>query len=415
MSLTGLTLCGLLACETKNNPDPDPEQCALESGRSDEVSEERAAIVEDNGAFAWDLYHQVREDDANLFFSPISISAALDMTRLGARGETLDEMAALLGGAEDEVTHHAEQGGLLQELDESDTCGVTLDIANRIFAQDGLGMNSDFTDGLDVDYGAPAEQLDYVADPEAARVHINEWVADNTADKIPELLAEGIITMDTRLVLANAIYMKADWAEPFEADRTQSADFTRIDGSTVSTPMMRNELEEGYAYASIDGAQLVELPYEGDELSMVLVVPDEADGLLDLEPTLNEAVVQEWFDALSPAGVSLQMPSLEMRWSEELSTPLKELGMQLAFESQGDFTGITDEINLFISAVVHEAYVKIDEEGTEAAAATAVVAVTDSAPAYHYVTADHPFLFMVRDRITDSVLFIGRVADPTAG
>ena len=137
--------------------------------------------------------------------------------------------------------------------------------------------------------------------------------------------------------------------------------------------------------------------------------------LLDLETSLNESVVQSWFDSLSPSGVYLQMPSLEMRWSHELSEPLKELGMQLAFESDGDFSGITEEINLFISAVVHEAYVKIDEEGTEAAAATAVVVVTDSALDYRYVTADRPFLFLVRDRITDSVLFIGRVADPTAG
>ena len=293
------------------------------TARSEDVSAERAAVVEDNSAFAWDLYHQVREDDANLFFSPISISAALDMTRIGARGDTLNEMAALLGGSDNESVHHAEQGNLLQELDESDTCGVTLDIANRIFAQDGLGLNSDFTDDLDADYGAPAEQLDYVADSEAARNHINAWVADNTADKIPELLAEGIITADTRLVLANAIYMKADWAEPFDADRTQSGDFTRIDGSTVSTSMMRNELEEGYAYAAIDGAQLVELPYEGDELSMVVVVPDEIDGLLTLEPTLNEAVVQEWFDALSPSAVNLQMPSLEMRWGQELMNHCK--------------------------------------------------------------------------------------------
>ena len=324
-------------------------------------------------------------------------------------------MASVLGDSQDEDIHHQAQGSLLQELDESDTCSVTLSIANQIFPQTGLALNPDFEAALEEHYGAPAEAIDFQADGEAARQQINQWVADHTEDKIPELFPENTISTSTSLVLANAIYMKADWASPFQENQTIDMDFTRLDGSTVSTPMMRQMLEEGYAYAQVEGAQLVELPYEGEELSMVVIVPDELDGLLDIEAELNGETVQGWFDALGPTATWISMPTLEMRWKETLNEPLQDLGMELAFSSSADFSGISDELALTIDVVIHEAYVKINEEGTEAAAATGVGMEPTSEPEYVTVEADHPFLFLVRDRITDSVLFIGRVADPTAG
>lgn len=413
LPLSFITLCSLLACENQNQP--EPEQCALESGRTDDVSEERASVVDDNSQFAWDMYHQLRSDDGNLFFSPTSMSAALDMTRLGAAGDTLSQMAHVLGDSQDEATHHQEQGSLLQELDDSDTCSITLSIANQVFAQTGLSLEPDFEAALDEHYGAPAEAVDFQADSELAREQINEWVADHTEDKIPELFPEGTIHNLTTLVLANAIYMKADWASPFEESLTTDAEFTRLDGSTVSTPMMSQMLEDGYAYAQVDGAQLVELPYEGDELSMVVVVPDETDGLLDIEAGLYADTVQNWLDELTPTATWISMPKLEMRWKDMLNEPLQNLGMDLAFTHSADLSGMSADLDMMIDVVIHEAYVKINEEGTEAAAATGVGVGTTSEPQYESVTADHPFLFLVRDRITDSVLFIGRVADPTAG
>jgi serpin B len=411
-SLSTLPILALLA----GCPEPDPEVCEPDTVRSVEVSEERAVLVSDNDAFAWNLYHQLRSDSENLFFSPLSISAALDMTRLGARGETLEEMASVLGTSQEEAEHHYEQGSLLQELEGSNTCAVELSIANRIFPQSGMALEADFEAGLSADYDAPAESLDYSADPEAARLHINSWVSEQTHEKIPDLLPVGIITDMTRLVLANAIYMKADWAEQFDPDQTADAGFLRLDGTEVQVPMMWNSVEEGLSHAHIEGAQLVELPYAGEELSMVVVLPDDSDGLLALEAELSGETVRSWFDALAPAGVNISLPRLEMRSKELLNDPLQALGMVRAFvPGEADFSGISAELELVITAVIHEAFVKIDEEGTEAAAATAVVVGETSAPLMEEVVVDHPFLFLVRDRITDSVVFIGRVADPSAG
>ena len=395
--------------------EPGAEECLEESGRSLDVSEDRAQVVSDNDDFAWAMFEQLRSENENLFFSPISMSAALDMTRLGARGETLDEMVSVLGGSQEESLHHLEQGSLLQELEGSNTCSVALSVANRIFPQEGLGLESDFELGVSDYYGAPVEPLDFLMDAEAARSHINGWISEETREKIPELFPAGSIDASTQLVLANAIYMKADWAEQFDPDRTADAPFLKLDGSSVDVPMMHQEVEDGFSYAEVDGARIAELPYVGGELSMVVVVPEDSEGLLELEADLNATAVQGWFDALSPASVAISMPKLEIRWKDTLNEHLQALGMEQAFQPTADFSGMSSEISLFIDLVIHEAFVKIDEEGTEAAAATGVVMAEASVPEFYPVVADHPFLFLVRDRITDSVLFVGRVADPTAG
>ena len=405
----------ILALLAGCDPEPRPGECLEESDRSLEVSEERSQLISHNADFAWAMFEQLREDEKNLFFSPISMSAALDMTRLGARGETLDQMASVLGESEEELLHHDQQGSLLQELEGSNTCSVALSVANRIFPQEGLALESDFEQGVGDYYGAPLAPLDFAMDPEAARSHINDWVSEETREKIPELFPEGSIGDSTRLVLANAIYMKADWAEQFDPQRTSDTPFSKLDGSSVDVAMMQQELEEGFYFAEIDGAQIAELPYVGEELSMVVVVPEGSDGLLALEAGLDATQVQAWFDALAPAPVSISMPKLEIRWKDTLNEPLQALGMEQAFLPTADFSGMSSEISLYIDLVIHEAFVKIDEEGTEAAAATGVGMEMASVPDFHYVVADHPFLFLVRDRITDSVLFVGRVADPTAG
>ena len=415
LTLSSLPLLALLsACPPWVNNEPGT--CLEESERSEEVSEDRAVLVEDNSAFSWAMYQQLVEEDKNLFFSPISMSSALDMTRLGAAGDTLAEMAAVLGDSQEEALHHAEQGSLLSELEASDSCGVSLSVANRVFGQEGLGFQESFQDSLVDDYDAPMESLDFGADPEAARVHINDWISEQTMERIPELFPAGSIVGATRLVLANAIWFKGDWAEQFDPEQTRDSDFTLADGSVVSAPMMFQWAETGLSYGEIEGAQLVELPYEGGELSMVLVVPDAMDGLADLEAQLAPEVVAGWLDTLAPASVSVGLPKVEMRWKSELNESLIALGMESAFDaSLADFSNMTEEVDLVIDLVIHEAWMSIDEEGTEAAAATGVSMRETSAPEFEEVQADRPYLFLIRDRITDSVLFAGRVADPTAG
>jgi serpin B len=414
MRISTLPILVLLGGCGQTNVEPQGE-CLEESGRVSEVSDDRGQLVSDNDAFAWAMFERLRSDAENLVFSPISMSAALDMTRLGARGVTLEEMAGVLGNSQEESLHHVEQGSLLQEIEGSDTCWVNIAIANRVFPHTGLSLEADFESALDSDYDSPADPLDFSADSEAARAHINDWVSEQTHEKIPELFPDGTIDESTRMVLANAIYMKADWAQQFDVTRTADAEFLRLDGSTANVLLMHNEVEDGLYFAQVEGARIAELPYVGGEISMVVVVPDDSDGLLALEQGLDGDIVRGWFDALTPEPVAISLPRFEMRWRDLLNETLQGLGMEAAFGPGADFSGMTSDVSLRIDMVLHEAFVMIDEEGTEAAAATGVGMDETSVAAFQEVVADHPFLFLVRDRITDSVLFIGRVVDPIAG
>ena len=302
----------------------------------------------------------------------------------------------------------------LADLNGDHSRGYTLQIANQLFGQQEYPFLEDFLGICADDYDAPMEEVDYIGDPETARETVNDWVEDATQDKVIDLLPPGSITVDTRLVLANAIYFKADWAEQFDAANTREGDFDLADGSTVTADMMW-QTDAMYELGYISGGSLLRLPYQDDELSMIVVLPDEADGLPALEARIG-AEFEDWVDTLSESEVTLALPKVEMRWELELSTALEALGMPSAFDETADLTGIAEgpEVgHLYIDGVYHQAYVKIDEEGTEAAAATGVVVSDESAPPAFIV--DRPYLFVVRDDLTGSVLFVGRVADPTAG
>lgn len=370
-------------------------------------------------AFSADLYERLvaANPTANLVFSPASIALALAMTSAGAKGTTLTEMDAVLH-ITDRATIHRSFNGLITELAALNktvdntteggegTSEVQLSIANSLWAQSGLAFELPFLDVLSSEYAAGLELVDYRGDPEAARTEINGWVNDQTNERIPELLSEGTITSDSRLTLVNAIYLKANWANAFVKDATVDEPFATPAGEVIVS-MMHSSSDLGYATG--DGWQAVELSYVFGSLSFVVVVGDELDSVL---PTADEV-----FASLSTTKVDLGLPRFDIETSTSLATVLGELGMATAFSATADFTAMTTEEQLVVGNVIHQANITVDEVGTEAAAATAVVMMATSMPVEEVpvvLTIDRPFTFWLREIDGSTVLFAGRVNDPSA-
>ncbi|MBS3784505.1 MAG: serpin family protein, partial [Anaerolineae bacterium] len=293
-----------------------------------------------------------------------------------------------------------------------DEQGFRLNIANAIWGQRDYAFLDAFLDVLAENYGAGLRVLDFAGAPEAARVTINEWVSEETEGKIENLIPSGAIDPLTRLVLTNAIYFNAAWAHPFQEEATRDGSFTLLKDDQVTVPMMRQT--ESFGYGTGEGYQAVELPYDGREMSMVILLPDR-DTFEAFEDSLDGERVQDIVSGLKYRQVALTMPTFEFDSRFSLNQALAELGMPAAFSGDADFSAMTGDKDLFISDVVHKAFVSVDEEGTEAAAATAVVMKRLSMPEEPVVvTVDHPFLFLIRDIETGTILFVGRVLDPTA-
>jgi serpin B len=403
-------------------PGPDPagiELAALEVprilGSEDDARAAGAAI----DAFGLDLYRLVARPDENAVLSPASIAIALSMARAGARGTTAEQMdAALYELASDEHAAWvsaldqalAERSGTFEDFEGNDL-EVALRIANAPFAQRDLALEDAFLEALGGRFGAGLRLVDYQADPEAARRAINAWVEEQTEERIPELLAAGDVDTLTRLVLVNAIYLKAAWLTPFAEEATEDGTFTRPDGSSVEVPLMAAGIEA--TYAAGDGWQAVELPYVGGSLAMTIVVPDDlAAFVADLDADRLALIT----GGLEAAHVDLVLPRFSLETRTELGAVLTALGMTDAFDPDlADFSGMTAEERLFIAAVVHQANIDVDEEGTEAAAATAVVMRATSLPERQVeLRVDRPFLFALRDAPTGTVLFLGQVVDPAS-
>ncbi len=384
--------------------------------------DDMATLVEGNSDFAFDLYQQLRDKEGNLFYSPYSISLALAMTYAGARGETETQMAEALDFLLPQETLHPAFNALALALDSrgegaqgKNGEGFRLNVVNAIWGQQDYEFLSDFLDLLAVNYGAGLRVLDFIGATEESRVTINDWVSDQTEGRIEDLIPAGMINPLTRLVLTNAIYFNAAWAEPFNEDVTQDGVFYLLDGGEVTVPMMRQE--ESFKYGEGDGYLAVELPYDGEELSMVILLPDS--GQFDaFEEALDAAQVAGIIDGMGYRQVDLTMPKFEFDSSFSLSQALRAMGMPIAFsETDADFSGISDSQDdpLYIWEVVHKAFVSVDEEGTEAAAATAVIMNGASAPPEPAeFTIDRPFIFLIRDIETGAILFVGRTLDPSA-
>jgi serpin B len=352
----------------------------------------------------------------NQVFSPASIAVALDMTYAGARGETAAQMARVLhidDGANEAL--HASAGEALAGWNDPSREAYTLAVANRLFGEQTYTFGQPFLDLTASTYRAPLEPVDFRGDPEAARGRINTWVAEQTRDRIAELVPIGALTPSTRLVLTNAVYFYADWAEKFDRDATRDAPFFASGTRSVDVPTMHHIGQ--FRYAEVDGAQVLEMPYAGGEIAMSIVLPRDRAGLPALEARMTEATMADWIGALSERAVAIALPKfrIEPAGSIALASVLGELGMPRAFSpDQADFGGMAD--GLYISEVFHQAFVAVDEDGTEAAAATAVVMEDEAEttePESVAFTADHPFLFFIRDLRSGVILFMGRLDDPS--
>ena len=380
---------------------------------------EQALLVEGNSAFAFELYQALKGEEGNLFYSPYSISLALAMTYAGASGETAQQMADTLQFLLDQDKLHPAFNWLDAELAKrgegaagKDGEGFRLNIVNAIWGQKDYEFLSSFLDVLAENYGAGLRILDFITETEKSRLAINDWVSDQTEGRIEDLIPPGAIGELTRLVLTNAIYFNAAWEHPFDEDMTADGLFYLLDGGQISVPMMKQT--ESFGYTEGQGYQAVELLYDGGELSMVILLP-EAGKFEAFEETLNAQQVDAIISGLQYTEVALTMPRFEFDSEFSLKDTLAGMGMPIAFSSGADFSGMTGNPELFISEVVHKAFVAVDEAGTEAAAATAVIMELTAVPEPPVeVTLDHPFIFLIRDIDTGAVLFVGRVMNPGA-
>jgi serpin B len=377
-----------------------------------------ATLTAGDNTFALAMFG-TQPDGANLFFSPYSISSALAMTYAGANGATATQMATALDFTLPAASLHPAFDALDLALASRATAagskpGFQLKLANALWAQQGKTFQPTFLNTLATDYGAGVRLLDFADAPDAARTTINNWVASQTADKITNLIPSGELTSAVRFVLTNAVYFLAPWSSQFNAANTANGTFTRLDGSTVTVPLMHQGLLA--AYSSGANWQAVDLPYADGSVAMTVVLP--ASGQLStVEQSLSAAWLQSVISAEQLTEVTLTLPKWTQSTTLSLKTALSQLGMTTAFDpTQADFSGIDGAKDLFIGAVNHQAVVTVDETGTEAAAATSVVGVGTAAPAQSAtMTVNQSFLFFIRDVPTGQIVFLGRTVDPTAG
>ena len=386
-------------------------------------------IVEGNNRFALELFAKLQNTKGNLFFSPYSISTALAMTHAGARNETESQMAEVLhfpvsvnrgSDSKSKPSLNRQQfalefGKIIQDLNDRGRKGnYTLTVANALWGQKDYGFLEGFLELIETNYDGRLNEVDFIRAAETARQTINTWVEKKTKDKIKNLISEGVLDSMTKLVLTNAIYFKGNWAIQFKENMTKEAPFTLAYGKKIDVAMMNQKSEFGYM--ETDTFQTLELPYVDEELSMIIMLPKTFNALDEFEKTLTPDNLTQWLAKIRKREVVVFVPKFKMTSQFGLASVLKSMGMKDAFSSDADFSGINGKRDLFISAVIHKAYVEVNEEGTEAAAATGVVMrLTSIGPAPIPVfRADHPFLFLIRDNLTGSILFIGRVANPKA-
>lgn len=380
---------------------------------------DQAQAVKGSNAFAVDLYGRLSAQPGNLFFSPESISTAFAMTYAGAHGQTAAEMAHVFHFTLPPERLHPAIGALLAGMNAPHQ-GYSLSVADALWAEKDENFLPAYLKLVETNYGAGFHPVDFKTAPDSVRATINQWVEKQTNNKIQNLLGPGTVTPLSRLILTNAIYFKAAWADQFNKSATENKDFHLSASRTIQAPTMYNS--GGYYYLKGPSFQALLLPYEKDEISMLILLPDSVDGLPALERSLTAENLEKWSTALSyQHEVIVYLPSFKITQQFELNSTLESLGMTTAFDANSaDFSAMTGDKSLHISAAIHKAYIDVDENGTEAAAATAVIVAMATAmpsrippPPPIYFTVDHPFLFLIRDNASGAILFMGRVTDPT--
>jgi len=374
-----------------------------------------ASIANSINNFTFKTYSLLSNEPGNLFFSPLSISTALSMAAEGAGGKTLEEMRNILELSNDSSANRRGFESLLSSLNVRNA-SYNLSIADAIWIEKTFSVKQEFSSTLSTYYHAMAQQADFANNPDRERMNINSWVAGKTNNKILDLIPQGGLDSYTRLVIVDAIYFKGNWAQQFNDSDTQNATFFISQSRNVSVPMMHLSRSENASYYSENELKALEMDYQGDNLSMLILLPDQDHSLPEVEAGLSSIKISNIRTQLVRQPVQVWLPRFSMTRSKEMSDLLKELGMKSAFDPYtADFSGINSTEGLYISDVFHKAFINVNEMGTEAAAATGVVIGTTSILIIPEFRADHPFLFFIIDKHTGSILFMGRVADPTSG
>lgn len=371
------------------------------------------AVVNANNQFALDLYSKYKtQEEGNIFFSPYSISTALTMTYEGAKGQTAEEMQKVFYFPKDEKIRRPAFAKIYNEINKKDK-KYTLNTANALWAQKDYQFLSEYFSTVEKYYGGKVVNLDFINDPEGSRITINNWVEDQTNDRIKDLIPAKILGVDTRLVLTNAIYFKGDWVLKFDKSQTREENFKVSLTKTVKAQMMSLTGEKAkFNYAETDDLQILEMPYSGEELSMLVFLPKN-NNLQGLEQPLTLEKLNEWKNMLKEKKIDVYMPKFKFETKYFMAKDLAEMGMPTAFSGAADFSGMTGRRNLYISKVIHQAFVEVNEEGTEAAGATAVIMNEKGAIMSTVLRADHPFIFLIQEKNTGNILFLGRVVDPS--
>ena len=374
-----------------------------------------AALVRGNNQFALELHQQLSARDGNLFLAPFSISTALAMTHAGARGETAREIAASLRFPYSAPRLDTAFHELLAAARGGESRGYELSLASGLWCERRFRFQPEFLGQVKVNYDAELAPMDFVTQPEASRQSINAWVERQTHEKIRDLIPSGAIDRLTKLVLANAIYFRGQWAEPFPEGSTEDAPFKVTQQQEVSVPTMFQQDE--FEYFETSSFQALRLNYRGGNLAMVIFLPRRVDGLAEFEKSITVERLDSWLGRLKSREVQVHLPRFRVESALALNEPLRARGMRLAFSPDADFSGMTGGKDLLISLVLHKAFVEVDEKGTEAAAATAVLMAPTAMPPGETAPpvvfrADHPFLFLIRDQRSGSILFLGRLTNP---
>ena len=403
----------LFGCTTEPIPTPEPEPInqqpvTLTNG-----------VIEANNLFALDLYSKYHSKEGNMFFSPYSISSALAMTYEGAKGKTAEEMQAVLHLPNDKEKIRSDFVGINNELNKANKT-YKLGVANALWAQKDYTFINAYLNIVDDYYGGKVTNLDFKTDTEKSRITINSWVEDKTNDKIKDLIPKGILKPDTRLVLTNAIYFKANWSSQFDGENTRDGQFKLISGTDTNVKMMHQT--NYFNYGETSDLQILEMDYLGNDLSMLIILPKE-NNLNQVENIFNKEKLNEWKDDMQNKKVIVTLPKFKFETKYFMAKDLKEMGMPTAFKyPNADFTGISPPTpespngELYIGEVIHQTFIEVAEYGTEAAAATAVIMVSGSAAPTEepkIFRADHPFIFIIQEKETGNILFLGRVVDPT--
>lgn len=369
-------------------------------------------VVNGNNEFAFDLYSQLdKSEKGNLFYSPYSISAALAMTHEGAKGQTAEEMKSVFHFPESNILR-PNFAAIYNDINKG-TDDYELRTGNALWVQKDFSLLTDYANRVEKYYGGKAANLDFVKESEKSRETINSFIAEQTNNKIKDLIPSGFLNEMIRLVLTNAIYFKGTWQWEFDTADTHDGDFKITPTNIVKTPMMNMFPEKtSFNYADTGDLQILELPYKGNKISMLVLLPSE--NLDAVESTLTAEKLKEYKSKMKETKLdSISLPKFEFDTKYFMKDTLSALGMPTAFSDNADFSGMNGRRDLFIDFVIHQAYVKVDEKGTEAAAATAVGEGITSVQPRNDFRADHPFIFLIQDKETGNILFFGRVVDPT--